>query len=163
MIIFIGADHRGFNLKNTIKDWLAQNGYQVEDLGAERIDPDDDYPIFAEAVAQRVSVSDSTSGFHATEKEGEAARRGIVICGSGVGVDIVANKFDGIRAGFGINADQVKTARNDDDINVLALGADNLSDPQAIEMVKAFLETKFDTAERRSRRLEEIKKIEENN
>lgn len=151
MTIFIGADHRGFNLKQLIVSWLTQNNHQVEDLGAETLDPDDDYPIYAEAVAKRISASDPLSG-----------DLGIVICGSGVGVDIVANKFDGVRCGFGMNVDQVKSGRRDDNTNVLALPADNIDESTAIEMVKAFIETEYEEADRRNRRLEEIKNIENN-
>ncbi len=162
MIIFIGADHRGFELKDKLKNWLSQNGHQVEDVGAESLDMDDDYPKYAEAVAQRVSVSDTPTDYNPTEQEGAQARRGIVICGSGVGVDIVANKFDGIRSGLGINSDQIKSARVDDDINILAIAADSTDESTAIEMVKVFIETDFETAERRTRRLNEIKEIEKN-
>jgi RpiB/LacA/LacB family sugar-phosphate isomerase len=150
-MIFIGADHRGFNLKQLIKTWLTQNNHQVEDLGAETLDPDDDYPIYAENVAKRVSASDPLN-----------QDLGIVICGSGVGVNIVANKFDKIRSGFGMNVDQVKSGRRDDNTNVLALPADNIDESTAIEMVKAFIETEYEEADRRNRRLEEIKKIEDN-
>ena len=149
-MIFIGADHRGFPLKEAIKNWLTQNNYQVEDLGAESLDPDDDYPIYAEAVAKRVSASDPLH-----------EDRGIVICGSGVGVDIVANKFDKVRSGFGMNSEQVKAGRRDDNTNVLALPADEIDEPTAIEMVKAFVETQYEEADRRNRRLEEIKEIED--
>ena len=148
-MIFLGADHRGFPLKEAIKNWLQQNNYQVEDLGAETLDPDDDYPVYAEAVAQKVSASDPLH-----------EDRGVVICGSGVGVDIVANKFDGVRSGFGMNVDQVKSGRRDDNTNVLALAADEIDETTAVEMVKAFIETDYEEAERRNRRLEEIKQIE---
>ena len=78
------------------------------------------------------------------------------MCGSGVGVDIVANKISGIRCGLGINPEQVKSAREDDDINVLALAADHTTEKQAKEMIKIFLETPFSGEERHKRRLEKI-------
>jgi ribose 5-phosphate isomerase B len=149
-MIFLGADHRGFPLKEAIKNWLTQNNYQVEDLGAETLDPDDDYPVYAEAVAKRVSAADP---LHEDQ--------GVVICGSGVGVDIVANKFDRVRSGFGMNAEQVKAGRRDDNTNVLALAADEIDESTALDMVKAFVETKYEDADRRNRRLEEIKQIED--
>ncbi len=152
MIIFIGADHRGFPLKNALKTWLADRNIPTTDVGAETLDPQDDYPVYAQKVAQNIA---SNWGV------GREDSRGIVICGSGVGVDIVANKFAGVRCGLGINVDQVIAARRDDHINVLALAADSTDDAQAKEMTKAFLETDYEDAERRSRRLEEIKKIEE--
>jgi ribose 5-phosphate isomerase B len=148
MKIYIGADHRGFELKQSLKQWLAEYNYENEDLGALEFDPNDDYPIYAQKVAEKVSGETENS-------------RGIVICGSGVGVDIVANKFQGIRCGLGINMKQVAAARRDDDINILALAADEVNEQTAQDMVKIFLETEFENTERRTRRLDEIKKIEQ--
>jgi len=151
MRIFIGADHRGFNLKENLKHWLTEQKIHFQDVGAFELDPNDDYPIFAQKVAEDV----------ADDIELEKESRGIVICGSGVGVDIVANKIHGIRAGLGMNPEQVTSARRDDDINVLAIASDETDEATAIDMTKAFLETEFESVERRNRRLEEIKKIEE--
>jgi len=95
----------------------------------------------------------------ASEKEA----RGILICGSGVGVDVAANKFDGIRASIGKNAQQVIAGRRDDDMNILVLAADFTKANEAQEMVKAFLETKFDGLARHKKRLREIRKLEANN
>ncbi|HVZ12126.1 MAG TPA: RpiB/LacA/LacB family sugar-phosphate isomerase [Patescibacteria group bacterium] len=151
MKIFIGADHRGFELKEELKDFLKELEYSVEDLGAHTLDPNDDYPVYAKKVAEAVLEAG---------KEKSKIVRGIVICGSGVGVDIVANKIDGIRAGLGINAEQIESARRDDDINVLSIAANQTSISNAREMVKAFIDTEFDTAERRARRLKAIDDIE---
>lgn len=151
MKVFIGADHRGFQLKNTLKTWLSERNISTTDVGAESLDPQDDYPVYAQKVAQNIASSWGV---------GREDSRGIVICGSGVGVDIVANKFAGVRCGLGINVDQVIAARRDDHINVLALAADAIDENQAKEMTKAFLETEYEDAERRSRRLGEIKSIE---
>ncbi len=148
MKVYIGSDHRGFALKENLKQWLVENNFEHEDVGAHELDPSDDYPVYAGKVAEKV----------ASEPENA---RGIVICGSGVGVDIVANKFNGVRAGLGMNVQQVSSARRDDDINVLALASDEINEQTAKEMIKTFLETKFDQAERRTRRLEEIKDIEQ--
>ena len=93
MKVYLGADHRGFNLKGKIKNWLSENKFSTDDLGAFSYDPNDDYPLFAEKVANSVS-SDINKGLES---------RGIVICGSGVGVDIVANKFKHIRNGLPLN------------------------------------------------------------
>ena len=152
MRVFIGADHRGFKLKENLKQWMSEEKISFQDVGAHELDPNDDYPVYAKKVAESVS-DDSRLG-----KES----RGIVICGSGVGVDIVANKFNGVRCGLGMNIEQVKSARHDDDINILALASDETDGTQAREMVKAFLETEFENAERRTRRLGEIKDIENN-
>ena len=151
MKIYIGADHRGFKLKEEIKKYFYENGIGYEDLGAYEFNPTDDYPIYAERVSNKVSEG---------IKEAQDSR-GILICGSGVGVDIVANKFEHIRSGLGINTEQVKSARRDDDINVLAIAADEASENEAREMVKAFLETEFEPSKKHTRRLDEIEKIEQ--
>lgn len=149
MKIYIGADHRGLNLKTKIRHWMDEWEYDYEDLGAFKFDQYDDYTTYAEKVASVVS-DDS----HA---------RGILICGSGVGVDVVANKFDGIRSSLGKNKEQVKAGRSDDDMNILVLAADFTTDQEAKEMVQVFLETEFAQKARYIRRLEDIEKIEANN
>lgn len=149
MITYLGADHRGFKLKEKVVAWLGKEGVRFKDLGAHQFDKKDDYTIFAERVASLVARDKSA--------------KGILLCGSGVGVDVVANKFDGVRASVGKSPKQVKAGRRDDDMNVLVLAADFTSEAQARKMVKVFLRTKFDGAVRHKRRLAEIKKIEANN
>jgi ribose 5-phosphate isomerase B len=149
MKIFIGADHRGYELKEKIGQWLFDMERAYQDLGADNYDPQDDYPEYAEKVASLV-----------TENEGS---RGILICGSGVGVEVVANKFDGIRAGIGKSALQIEAARRDDDMNVLVIAADYTSEKEAKAMLIAFLETQFSGKDRQVERLEEIERIEANN
>lgn len=153
MKVYIGADHRGFKLKEVVKKYLYEKGIEHEDLGAYEFDPKDDYPIYAERVAEKIS--------NAVDNAEDA--RGILLCGSGVGVDIVANKFDNIRSGLGINAEQVAQARRDDDINVLAIASDEAPEQVAREMVGAFLETEFEPSEKHTRRLNEIEEIEKEN
>lgn len=148
-MIYIGADHRGFELKEKVAKWLFEWNHKFEDMGAENLDPSDDYTKYAEAVGSLVG------------KEKDA--KGILICGSGVGVDVAANKFDGVRASVGKNPAQVKAGRNDDDMNILVLAADYTKDDEAKEMLKNFLETKFENIARHERRLQEIEKIEANN
>jgi ribose 5-phosphate isomerase B len=148
MLIYIGADHRGFNLKENIKLWLKNNGYEVYDVGAIAFDPYDDYPDFAKDLALNV------------EKDLEKAK-GILICGSGIGVCIVANKFKGIRAGIGISPDQVFEAKNHDDINVLCLASDFIDENLAKKMIEVFLKTPFDSEKKYLRRIEKIKDLEE--
>ena len=155
MKIYIGSDHRGFHLKEKIFKWLVENDYLVEDMGAYEYDKEDDYTLYAEKVASVVGASSVTK---ATEDI-----RGVLLCGSGVGVDIVANKFDGVRASVGIDSEQIKSGRKDDDMNILVLAADHTGEHKAKDMVKAFLETKFDKKTRHKRRLSEIEKIEANN
>lgn len=148
MKIYLGADHRGFELKEKIKTWLSEWGYEYEDCGAFAYDKDDDYPDFAKSVAQKVAQNPQS--------------RGILICGSGVGVAIVANKIKGVRAGTAINAKQIKDSVSDEDTNVLAISADYISENDAMEIVKSFLETEFFGEERHIRRINKIKEIEQN-
>ncbi len=148
-MIYIGADHRGFALKEKAKTWLNEWKYYVEDLGPSSLHPDDDYTVYGEKVSKKVQDSPDSSG--------------ILICGSGVGVDVVANKYDGIRSSIGKNTEQVKAGRKDDDMNILVIAADYTKEDEAKEMIKAFLETNFDNAPRHKKRLDDIKKIEENN
>lgn len=149
MKIYLGSDHRGYKLKDKIRNWLISESYSVEDMGAYELNPNDDYTEFAQKVAVKVQ-EDKTA-------------LGILFCGSGVGVDIVANKFDGVRASIGINPEQVKAGRTDDDMNVLIIASDFIKKDEAKSMIKVFLETEYESLERRERRLEEIKNIEENN
>ncbi len=149
MKIYIGSDHRGYELKEKIFQWLIDADYELEDYGAYEYDEKDDYTTFAEKVASVVGKSDED--------------RGILLCGSGVGVDIVANKFDGVRASIGKDNDQVRAGRNDDDMNVLVIAADYTSEEETKNMVETFLKTEFSGKERYKRRLYEIQRIEENN
>ncbi len=147
MLIYIGADHRGLNLKEFLKIFLKNQGYETNDLGNVRYDEKDDYVDFAAAVAKKISLSPEDS-------------RGILICGSGAGVDIVANKFRHGRSAIAVSSDQIYEARRDDDINVLCLAADFLKETEAQKIVTTFLETPFRGEERYKRRLDKISQIE---
>lgn len=147
MVIYIAADHRGFNLKESLKTFLKEMGYTVADLGNSVLDPNDDYPDFAAKLAQEVSVD--------TEN-----RRGVLICGSGVGVDVVANKFKNIRSGLITSSDQAYLSRNDDDANVLSLAADINDDASAKKILSVWLQTPFSGEEKHKRRIQKIKDIE---
>lgn len=149
MKVYLGADHRGFKLKEKLKKLLERQGYEVEDEGAYKLDPKDDYTVFAQKVASM--VADNVDS------------RGVLLCGSGVGADVVANKFDGVRASVGKSAKQVEAGRNDDDMNVLVLAADFTKEDEAVDMLNAFLKTKFEGATRHKKRLSDIGKIEANN
>lgn len=148
-MIFIGADHRGYKLKEKIASWLFDNEYKFFDMGAQTLDKTDNYTKYAAEVASMVAD--------------HKLALGILVCGSGVGVDVVANKFDGVRASIGINKAQIKSGRNDDNMNVLVLAGDYVEEEEALEMVETFLETKFSAEKRHIQRLEDIGKIEANN
>ena len=146
-MIYLGADHRGYNLKEALKIYLQELNYVWEDLGAKELSPDDDYPDYAIEVAKKVS-------------EDPENNRGILICGSGVGVDIVANKTKNIRSALCFDVKQAQMSRNDDNANILSLPADYISEDLAKEIVKIWLETPFSGLEHHARRIEKIKKIE---
>lgn len=146
-MIYLAADHAGFELKEEMKEYLIVQGMQIEDLGAFECNLDDDYPDFVVSVAKKVAESPDQN-------------RGIVLGGSGQGEAIVSNRFKGVRAVvyYGGNLDIVKLSRQHNNANILALGARFLSREQAIEAVKVWLETSFEGG-RHERR---IKKIEIN-
>lgn len=148
-MIYLGADHRGYELKEKIARWLFEWGYDFLDVGAQSFDLTDDYTKYVGEAASLVA--------------GDKGSKGIMLCGSGVGAVVVANKFDGVRAGIGISSGQVKAGRNDDDMNVLVIAADFTKEAEAKEMLKSFLETDFAGDEKYKRRLQDIQKIEANN
>ena len=129
MRIAIGSDHAGYQLKNEIKDALSSLGHDVEDLGpenAERVD----YPVYAKKVAQAVS--------------GGAAEKGVLVCGSGIGMSMTANKYRGIRAANCINEYQAQYSRLHNDANILCLGERVLDTAAAKALLQLFLKTEFE-------------------
>lgn len=142
MKLFIGADHRGYPLKETLKLWLVSQGYEVVDCGNDHLDPEDDFPDFSFAVADAVA--------------GDPESRGIVICGSGAGVVIAANKVAGIRAALAQSPEEATRNRQHDDVNVLGLAADWMDEAKAKKIVTAFLTTPFDGGEKYVRRIKKI-------
>ena len=147
MKLYLGADHRGFVLKEALKRALMQNGYDVEDVGAFAQDPNDDYPDFAYAAAKKVA-------------EDPNERRGVLICGSAMGMDVVANKVKGIRATVAYSKESAAHARTNDDINIITLAGDVVDFNEAMEIVTIFLTTQFSGETRHLRRLNKIKEIE---
>ncbi|MEW6002684.1 MAG: ribose 5-phosphate isomerase B [Nitrospirota bacterium] len=145
MKVAIGADHGGFLLKGIISEFLVKKGYHVLDLGAYNAEPSD-YPDYAKAVSEAII-------------EGEA-ERGIIICGSGVGASVAANKFPGIRAAVCHDTFSARQGVEDDDMNVLCLGERIVGPELAKEIVMTFLSARFSGDERHVRRLEKVKKIE---
>ncbi len=147
MKIFLGADHNGFELKKTLADYLTRGGYEVVDEGDTEKHPDDDYPQFASRVVQAMSEDPS------------AEVNGILICGSGQGMCIAANRFKGIRAALGYDQESVRSARNDDDANVLCLPARTVDFEQVVGIVHTWLMTPFAGAPRFKRRVEELDEL----
>lgn len=143
MKIFIGSDHAGFTLKQELKKYLDTLGIKCEDVGNTVFDPTDDYPDIAYAVADKVR---KTKG-----------ARGILICDSGVGVCMTANKVSSIRAVNAYNIKIAKKSREHNDANMLCLGQDYMSLRQAKKIVNTWLETKFSTETRHHRRVDKIK------
>lgn len=146
-IIYIGADHAGWKLKEALEEHLKTNKLHVVDMGNENLVNDDDYPDFGYAVAKRVATDE-----HA---------HGIVICGNAQGICIVANKVKGVRAATGFNADVAKSAREDDNSNILCLPGRHLDVKEAIKIVDTWLSTEFSGAERHVRRLKKVTEIED--
>lgn len=148
MHIYLGADHRGYHLREKILKWLEENlpeENKVYDLSAKQVEKDDDYVDIALEVAEKVVLGKNL---------------GILICGSGVGMCVAANKVKGARAGLCNQARQVVAGRRDDDMNILCLGSDTVSEDESIMMVSAFLTTPFAPEERYVRRLTKIRKYE---
>ncbi len=146
MRVALGTDHAGFVLKTTIVEAINAFGHSVVDCGATRLDPDDDYPDFAAAVSKAVLDG--------------RADRGVLLCGSGVGASVAANKFVGIRAALCHDTFSARQGVEDDAMNVLALGARVVGPALAVELVGAFLRAEFSGAERHRRRLAKVEGFE---
>ena len=147
MKIYLGTDHAGFELKEKVKAFLLENNYQVEDCGAFEFDKNDDYPDLVSKAA--IKTSQDSQSF------------GIVFGKSGAGECIVANKIKKIRAVLGFSVENVKLAREHNDVNVLSLGSAFIDENMAKDFVRKFLQTKFTNEERHIRRINKIKEIEE--
>lgn len=145
MRIVIGADHAGFELKKPIQEQLESAGHALLDVGTHNHDPVD-YPDLARGVCEAILRG--------------KADLGIMICGSGVGGCVAANKFPGIRAGICHDTYSARQGREDDDINVLCLGARVVGKALAQEIVRAWLQARFSGLPRHKRRLEKIAEIE---
>jgi len=145
MTIAIGADHAGFKLKESVKAHLVNLEHQVVDLGTDGIEPVD-YADFAEAVGLAV-------------RQGKA-ERGILVCGSGVGASVAANKIPGIRAGLCHDHYSAHQGVEHDDMNVLVMGGRVIGEAVALELVSAFLQSQYSGEERHQHRLEKVKALE---
>ena len=139
MRIVIGADHGGFTLKEEIKKWLSAQNYEVLDVGAEKLTPDDDFVDYAELVTEEVAGVEDT--------------RGILFCRNGFGMMIAANRFSGVRCGEAFDERAVAKGRTDDDINCLSVPSDYIKEGEVKKMIEIFLKTEFSGEERYKRRL----------
>lgn len=146
MRVAIGADHAGYPLKASIISWLEEHHIGHLDVGAHKLDPADDYPDYASAVARAVAA--------------KQADLGITICGTGVGSCIAANKVPGIRAALCTDTYCARYSRLHNDANVLCLGARVLGVEVAMEIVATWLETSFTGGERHRRRLGKLAELE---
>ncbi|MEX2430487.1 MAG: ribose-5-phosphate isomerase [Dehalococcoidia bacterium] len=146
MRIALGADHAGFSLKQELAGILEAAGHELLDLGAHEYDAQDDYPDFAQRVGEAVASGD--------------AERGLLICGSGVGASIAANKVLGVRAAVCHDTYSARQGVEHDDMNVLVAGARVIGAELAREAVSTFLQARFSGEERHMRRLQKVKDIE---
>jgi ribose 5-phosphate isomerase B len=151
MNIYIGSDHAGYEMKEQLKIFLKELGYEVTDKGAFKLDNQDDYPDFVIPVAEAVAKDNGSFG--------------VILGGSGQGEQIVANKVDGIRAVeyYGGDLAIIKIGREHNDANIISLGARFIDENQAKDAVRIFLDTPFSNEERHERRIEEINKLETSN
>ena len=144
-IIAIGADHAGFSLKEQLKAWLAAGGHRVIDHGTHSA-ASVDYPDYAAAVAEAVRAG--------------GAERGVLVCGSGIGMAMAANKVAGVRAAVAGDPDVARLSRQHNDANVLALGARLTAPTQALAVVQAWLATPFEGG-RHARRVDKLSQLDE--
>ncbi len=142
MHVYIGADHRGFERKEALIPWLKEKGYEVTDCGNAIYDPLDDFPDFSFKVADGVA--------------GSPGSLGILICGSGGGVTIAANKVAGIRCVTAARVEDVKHNRAHDDANVVAIAANYTTQDETKVLIEAFLTTGFSGEEKYVRRIQKI-------
>lgn len=147
MKIYLASDHAGFKLKEEIRHFLVEEGYNVADLGPNREAPDDDYPDYIRPVAERVSL--------------ETGAVGIVFGGSGQGEAMVANRFSGVRAAvwYGKNERIITLSREHNDANILSIGARFVSTDDAKHAIRLWLTTPFSHEPRHERRIDKIDKI----
>ena len=146
-VVALGADHGGYSLKTELVPWLQSQGYEILDLGAHSLDPADDYPDFAEATARAVVAG--------------RAERGILICGSGVGASVAANKVPGIRACVCHDTYSAHQGVEHDELNVLCLGGRVIGIELAKELAAAFLNARFTGEERHRRRMDKVAAMEQ--
>jgi ribose 5-phosphate isomerase B len=147
MKLAIGCDHAGWDLKNLVVEWLRREGHAVTEVFPAAYDPHDDYPDAAAAVGREVAAG--------------RAERGVIVCGSGVGASVAANKIRGVRAGLCHDTYSAHQGVEHDDINVLCIGARVIGEATAQEILRAFLGARFTGEERHLRRLKKTLALED--
>ena len=145
MKVAFAADHAGFELKNSLKAYVERNGFEVLDLGTFNAEPSD-YPDFAEAIGKAI--------------QSKTADRGVLICGSGVGASIAANKLHGVRAGLCHDSYSAHQGVEHDNMNILVLGSRVIGEALARDLVDQFLRALFSNEERHVRRLQKVQALE---
>jgi ribose 5-phosphate isomerase B len=146
MKLALASDHAGWDLKNIVAAWLRKEGHDVTEVFPDRYDPQDDYPDAAAALGRAVSDG--------------RAERGVLICGSGVGACVAANKIKGVRAGLCHDTYSAHQGVEHDDVNVLCLGSRVIGEATALELLGAFLGARFSGEERHARRLKKVLALE---
>lgn len=152
-MIYVASDHAGYELKRKLKVYLDAKLAEYEDLGPDEVIKDDDYPDYCKKVSLRVASADAKA---LADGQGKADDLGILICDTGIGMSICANRFKGIRAALCTSPFMAQRAKEHNDANILVLGAENGDLDRTKTIVKAFLESKFTGEERHIRRLSKI-------
>lgn len=148
-MIYLATDHRGFQLKEALKQYLLAQGHEIEDMGAFAYEKDDDYVDFVRIASEKIIQN--------------PGNKGIFICGSGHGMDITANKYRGIRAALCFNRQVAVQSREHEDANVLVLASDWLEVSEAEDIVTVWLGAHFSGGDRHIRRIQKIEEIEKKN
>lgn len=144
-MLYVASDHGGFELKEELKKYLKKNNIEYKDLGPDNLDNADDYPDFALKVAKKVAKN--------------IDNKGILVCGTGIGMCMTANKIKGIRAALCYDERTAKLSREHNDSNILCLGGRTTHTDKAIEIVNTWLNTEFNDVERHKRRVEKMNNL----
>lgn len=162
-MLYLGADHAGYELKEELKKLFASEEIVFADMGTTSASEPADYPDFALRVAQKVAASAAQSGQAGQREQQVEEDLGVLVCGSGIGMDIAANKVKGIRAALATNEYMGRQAREHNDANILVLAGRITPVAEAKKIFMAFWQARFDQVERHARRVNKIKQFEQNN
>lgn len=154
MKIYIGADHRGYSMKEQLKSWLISQGQDVIDCGNDHLDPDDDYVDFGLSIARKITE-------HYAHSHDEHSAIGIGLCGSGVGVSIIGNRIKGVRCSLSMSPDHARHARENDHANMLALASEYIDLDTAKDIITTFMKSSPRRVEKYLRRVRKLDSIKE--